>query len=188
MQAFGTDGSQFVFVQASTSISLTDFVMINSGQAVAPYQANSVTSANVVSSLAVGIGSSGLVLKQSVSFIPSGAFFWACTKGQYIPATNSGGTTGMATNSGGVQLFTTQTAGAILSQTVSTSLNVALLGLICINSLTVSIPSSIVPPAGGTQSSTGFTVGPVVNINNMRSLFITSTVAPLEQSLAIFSF
>jgi hypothetical protein len=94
----------------------------------------------------------------------------------------------MATNSGGVQLFTTQTAGAILSQTVSTSLNVALLGLICINSLTVSIPSSIVPPAGGTQSSTGFTVGPVVNINNMRSLFITSTVAPLEQSLAIFSF
>jgi hypothetical protein len=194
MQAFGSDGSQFVFVQASTSISLTDFVMINIGPAADPYQANSITTTNVTTSLAVGIGSTGLILKQSVSFIPAGSYFWACTKGQSIPATTSGGTTGLATNTGGVQLFTTSTAGAILSQTVSASLNTAIVGIICINSLTVSIPSSIIPPAGGTQSN-GFTVGPVVNINNPRPvnlIQVPATAGGLTQasagSQAVFGF
>src|SRR5271166_69456 len=64
-QAFGSDGSQFVFVQASTSISLTDFVIINQDNQAAPYQANSVTNTNVATSLAVGFGSTGLIQKQS---------------------------------------------------------------------------------------------------------------------------
>jgi len=200
MQAFGSDGSQFIFVQASTSISLTDFVILQtSGTAQSIYQANSVTTTNVTSSLVVGIASTGLVIKQSLSFIPAGAFFWACTRGQYLPATTSGGTTGMATNNGGVQLFTTSTAGAILSQTLSQSLNTAIVGIICINSLTVSIPSSLVPMAGGTQSN-GFTVGPVVNINNPRPVNLvyvalslsvttaTSTGLPSQGSQPIFSF
>lgn len=164
-QAFGSDGSAFVFVQASTSISLTDFVVINSGTNAAPYMANSVTITAVQSSLAVGLGSTGLIVSGSVSYIPAGAYFWACTKGQYIPATTSGG--GIASNTG-VQLFTTATAGVLTSVTTNQSLASAVIGIICINSLTVSIPSSIVPPAGGTKSN-GYTVGPVVNMNNVRS-------------------
>src|SRR5258706_13658105 len=58
--AFGSDGSQFIFVQASSAINLTDFVAINTGQAVAPYQANSVNTTNIFGSLLMGIGSSGL--------------------------------------------------------------------------------------------------------------------------------
>jgi hypothetical protein len=164
-QAFGSDGSQFVFVQASTSISLTDFVVINAGTVSSAYMANSVTTTNVVSSLAVGLGATGLVIKGSVSFIPAAAYFWACTKGQYVPATTSG--TVMATNTAGVILFTSSIAGTLQSITTSASLQYAFQGIICINSLTVSIPASIVPPAGGTTSN-GYTVGPVVNLNNVR--------------------
>lgn len=169
MQAIGTDGSQFIFVQASTSISLTDFVMINVGQAVAPYQANSITTTNVQSGLGVGIGSTGLVLKQSVTFIPAGAFFWACTKGQFLPATTSGGTNGLATTTNpNVLLFTGATAGVIQSVTTSQSLNANIVGIVCVNSLTVSIPASIVPAGLGGTTSNGFTVGPVVNLNLPR--------------------
>jgi len=165
MQAFGSDGSQFIFVQASTSISLTDFVAINIGQAAAPYQANSVTTTNIQSSLIVGVASTGLILKQSVSFIPAAAFFWACTKGQFIPATNSNGM--LSGSVGGVTLFSTATAGVLSSVTLSSSLVVPVAGIICINSLTVSIPSSVIPPSGGTQSN-GFAVGPIVNLNLVR--------------------
>src|SRR6266481_216616 len=77
MRAFGSDGSEFVFVQASTSISLADFVMINVAASSGPlysYMANSLTSTNVFSSLAYGIAATGNILKQSVTFIPAGAF------------------------------------------------------------------------------------------------------------------
>lgn len=181
-KALGSDGSEFIFVQASTSIGLTDFVLVNIGQGASPYQANSVTTTNVLSSLAVGIASTGLVLRQSVTFIPAGSMFWACTKGQLLPATTSGGTsTGLATNSGGVQLFTTSTAGVINSQTVSQSLNTAIVGIICVNSLTVSIPASIVPPAG--TLSNGYTVGPVVNLNNARAANLTSVTISVVVSV-----
>src|SRR5882724_856012 len=66
-RAFGSDGSEFVYVQASTSISLTDFVMLNVGSpGGGAYQANSITTTNVLSSLGVGIASTGLVVRQSV--------------------------------------------------------------------------------------------------------------------------
>lgn len=187
-RAFGSDGSEFVYVQASTSISLTDFVLIGSSlsSAAFPYQTNSITSTNVLSSLAIGIGSTGLVLKGSVSYIPAGAFFWAMTRGQYIPATTSGGTGGLAANLGGVALYTTATAGVLSSVSTSSSLAASLAGIICINSLTVSIPSSVVPAAGGTQSN-GYTVGPVVNMNLPRSVVLTSlTFGTLSQN--VFSF
>jgi hypothetical protein len=166
-QAFGSDGSQFVFVQASTSISLTDFVILNQGANVygASYMANSITTTNVASSLAIGLGSTGLVLKQSVSFIPAGAYFWALTRGQNVPA---GTSFGLASNTPGVILYTSATAGVLASVTLSSSLTTGFAGIICINSLTVSIPASIVPPAGGIQSN-GFTVGPVVNMNLPRT-------------------
>src|SRR5512134_2034615 len=77
-RAFGSDGSEFVFVQASTTINPTDFVMLNiASQAGGPYQANSITNTNVASSLAVGLASTGLVKQQSVTYIPAGAYFWA---------------------------------------------------------------------------------------------------------------
>lgn len=182
-QAFGSDGSQFVFVQASTSISLTDFVAINQGTPASPYQANSLTTTNISSSLLNGVGSSGLVVKGSVSYIPAGSYFWACTKGTYIPATTSGGTGGLATNTSGVALFTSSTAGILTSVTAS---GPAFGGIICINSLTVSIPASVVPPAGGTTSN-GYTVGPVVNINNLRTVTIVSSAVGTVAT-PIFSF
>lgn len=171
-RAFGSDGSEFVFVQASTSISLTDFVTINNGTTGGGnYMANSATATNVTSSLMVGLGSAGLVVKGTVTFIPAGAYFWALTKGQNVPATTSGGTNGLATNTSGVILFTSATAGILTS---ATGTNPALAGIICVNSLTVSIPTSVVPPAGGTTSN-GYTVGPVVNINNPRFISVFSS-------------
>ena len=184
-RAFGSDGSEFVFVTASTSISLTDFVIINAGSpGGGTYLANSITTTNVTSSLAVGIASTGLVLRQSVTYIPAGAEFWACTKGQYLPATTSAG---LATNTSGVLLFTSATAGVLTSVTTSQSLLANLAGIICINSLTVSIASSVVPPAGGTLSSTGYTVGPVVNMNSPRTV-ITWSSSIGNISLPVFSF
>lgn len=177
-KAIGSDGSEFIYVQASASISLTDFVVLNAGQqGGGPYQANSITTTNVGSSLAVGLGSTGLIVRGSVTFIPAQAYFWALTKGQFVPATTSGA--GLASNLKGVALFTTATAGVLTSVTTSQSLAAAFQGIVCINSLTVSIPSSIVPPAGGTQSSTGFTVGPVVNLNNPRPVVSVADSAGL---------
>jgi len=178
-KAFGSDGSEFVFVQASTSISLTDFVAINAGQAVAPYQANSVTSTNIWASLLIGLGSTGLVLRQSVTFIPAGAFFWACTKGQFLPATTSGtalGTGGFAAGAGNTVLYVALTGvGTGILTSVSTTLSPALGGITVLNSISVSIPTSIVPPVG-TLTSTGFTQGPVVALNNPRILGVLACV------------
>lgn len=184
-QAFGSDGSQFVFVQASTSIALTDFIVFNSGTPASPYQANSVSNTNVVASLAMGFGSAGLVLKQSVTFIPGGAYFWACTRGQYIPATTS---FGMQQTAGGVALFTSTTVGQITSITANASLAVCLAGIICVSSITLSTgtPSSIVPPAG-TLSSTGLTIGPVVNINNPRSIILNITAFAAGTSVPTYA-
>lgn len=167
-QAFGSDGSQFMFVQASTSISLTDFVVIAGGSTAGypGYLANSVTTTNVAASTAAYLGSSGLVLKQSVSFIPAGAYFWALTRGQFVPATTSGTfLTASAGNTTGLYTSANNTSGTLTSTITSTG--GAFAGIIVVNSLTVSIPASVVPPAGQTQSN-GFTVGPVVNMNNVR--------------------
>lgn len=198
-RAFGSDGTEFVFVQASGAVNLTDFVVLNvaaSGGTSLGYMANSVTTTNIQSSLAVGLASTGLVLRQSVTTIPAGAYFWALTKGQYIPATTSGGSaivqgtgTGLASNAKGCILTTSSVAGVLTSVTTSASLQAAILGIICVNSLTVSIPASIVPPAGDTKSN-GYTVGPVVNINNPRPYVSISDSAGLiaGNSLNIFSF
>lgn len=188
-RAFGSDGSEFVFVQASTSISLTDFVALNlTATSFNQYQANSITNTNVGTSLMVGFASTGLVLRQSVTFIPAGAFFWAQTKGQNIPATTSAG---LASNLNGVVLFTTATPGVISSVTTSSSLACGLAGIICVNSLTVSIAGSIIPAAG--TLSGGATVGPVVNLNLPRAyqttvIFSSTTGTASQASLPVFSF
>lgn len=186
-KGIGSDGSEFVYVQASTSISLTDFVVINTGSTGGgSYQANSVTTTNVGSSIAVGLASTGLVLRQSVTYIPAQAYFWACTKGQYLPATTSGGTGGLATNVNGVLLFTSATAGVLTSVTTSQSLLANIVGIVCINSLTISIASSIVPPVG-TLTSTGYAQGPIVNMNSPRTV-ITWSSSVGNLSLPVFTF
>lgn len=189
-QAIGSDGSAFLFVQASTSISLTDFVLIGQNTQAVPYTANSISNTNVISSLAVGMGSTGLVLRQSVTFIPAGAYFWALTRGQNVPATTSNG---LASNTSGVVLYTSATAGVLTSVTTSSSLAGGLAGIICINSVTLStgIASSIVPPAG-TLVGTGLTAGPVVNMNLPRGTLnintILASVAGTFTPVSILSF
>jgi hypothetical protein len=188
-RAFGSDGSEFVFVQASTSISLTDFVALSATGIGGGYFANSVNNTNIGSSLLIGFGSAGLVLKASVSYIPAGAYFWCMTKGQNVPATTSNG---LASNQNGVVLYTTGTSGVISSVTTSSTLACAIGGIICVNSLTVSIPTSLCPPAGGTQSN-GFTVGPVVNLNAPRSLaspvtLSSNSVAGVNNVLPVVSW
>ena len=183
-RAFGSDGSEFVFVQASTTINPSDFVTLNISANTNPYQANSVTTTNIQSSLCVGLASTGLIVNQSLTYIPAGAYFWALTKGQFIPATNSNG---LASNTGGVALFTTATAGVLTSVTTSQSLAVRLQGIICINSLTVSIPASVVPPAGRV-TSTGYTQGPVVNLNNPRPVVVPAEVSLNGPTLQVWSF
>ncbi len=187
-QAIGSDGSQFVFVQASTSISLTDFVMLASPFG-APYQANSLTTTNVQVSWGIGLGSTGLVVKQSVTFIPAGAYFWALTRGQYVPATTSGGTNGLAANNPPVVLFTSATAGIVTSITALASISAALVGIVCVSSITLSTGTgtSITPPAG-TLSATGLTLGPVVHMNNPRTIIWLVTAFAGGQSLTIGSF
>jgi hypothetical protein len=188
-RAFGSDGSEFVFVQASTSISLTDFVALSATGQSGGYYANSVTNTNIGSSLLVGFGSTGLVLKASVSYIPAGGYFWCMTKGQNIPATTSNG---LASNLNGVVLYTTGTAGVISSVTTSSTLACPIGGIICVNSLTISIATSLCPPAGGTQSN-GYTVGPVVNMNNPRSIaspvtLTSNSVAAVGNTLPVVSW
>lgn len=168
-KAIGSDGSEFLWVQASTTINLGDFIVVNAGTG-SPYQANSVTTTNVQASLNCYLASAGLVVKQSVTYIPAQAYFWACTKGQFIPAIGSGSLlTATATP---VALYTTATGGQLTSTPATTA--GAFDGFVVITSLTVSVPTSIAPPAG-VLSSTGFTVGPVVGMNNVRTVIPIST-------------
>jgi hypothetical protein len=170
-RAFGSDGSEFVWVQASTSISLSDFVVINAGNAVNPFMANSVTTTNVSGSLNIELASTGLVLKQSVSFIPAAAMFWACVKGDFIPATTSGGN--LTSSTTGQAVYTTATAGQMTSSGTASAGGFA--GITVVNSLTVSIPATVVPQAG-TLTSTGFTQGPVVSLNKVRTINIVASL------------
>lgn len=183
--AFGSDGSQFIFLQASTSISLTDFVVItayaSSGSATAnPFTANSITNTNASSSLAIGLASTGLVLKQSVSFIPSGAMFWGCTKGTFLPATTSANSTssGLATSAtgAGTLLYTTSTAGMLNTGAAATGVAAAFAGFQVITSVSTSTTQA---PFGLGQygaTSTGATFGPIVSMNNVHLVGQTTSL------------
>jgi hypothetical protein len=151
-QAFGSDGSQFIFVQASISISLTDFVVISAGNTVNPFIANSITTSNAgtaASEVNMAIGSTGLVLKQSVSFIPAGAMFWALTKGDFVPASTSANFATLAPGAA-VILYTTTSPGELSTNvSLATSVgSVAFAGFNIVSSISISIPASVVPPIG----------------------------------------
>lgn len=190
-RAFGSDGSEFIFVQASQSIALTDFVLItaqaSSGSGVAnPFTANSITTTNVSSSFAIELASAGLVLKQSVTLIPGGAMFWACTKGAFIPATTSGTLLNSTATAGAV--YTTATPGALTSSGVSASILGGFAGITVISSVTLTAGISTIPPAG-TLTGSGFTQGPVVSLNKVRTIDIVASVFNTsggQPSLSIF--
>lgn len=124
------NGSEFIFVQASTSISLGDFVAVTNA-----LQANSMTSTNILSSLGARIGMAAAVLRQSVTYIPAGAYFWAQLRGSNCSG-NSGSAVTAQLGAGNVQLFTSATAGAVTSVTTSSTLAAGLAGIECISSVT----------------------------------------------------
>lgn len=123
----GNNGSEFIFVQASTSIALGDFVAIQNG-----FQANSLNSTNVISSLGCRIGLAGATVAGSVTYIPAGAYFWCAIRGGSL----SGNAASALTAGTPVQLFTSATAGAITSVTTSSSLAAGLAGIECVSSTT----------------------------------------------------
>lgn len=169
-RAFGSDGSEFIFVQASVSIALTDFVVINAGNTANPFMANSITTTNFKGSLNIELGATGLVLAQSATLIPAGAMFWACTKGNFIPASTSGG--GLATSAiNGA--YTTATAGQLTSAGATTL--GAFAGITVINSITLTTGISTLP-AVGTLTGSGFVQGPVVSLNKVRTVTVLASV------------
>ncbi len=190
-RAFGSDGSEFIFVQASTSIGLSDFVVITAGTSPAPFLANSITTANAGTSATgvdMAIASTGLIVKQSVTVIPAGAMFWALTKGNFVPATTSGlGANGIAASTvNGVVLYTTTTAGQ-MSTTVGTASSVgsvAFGGFNVVSSISISIANSVVPPVG--TLSNGFTVGPVVSMNNPRTIIVNANALASLASAVVY--
>lgn len=123
----GSNGAEYVFVQASTSIALGDFIAINN-----VFQANSLTNTNVVQTSGARIAMASATVRQSITSIPAGAFFWAVTRG----ASQSGNAASAVTATGSVQLFTTATAGAITSVTTSSTLAAGLAGIECVSSVT----------------------------------------------------
>lgn len=178
-RAFGSDSSEFIFVQASTSISIGDFVVVNAGTTTFPFSASSITTTNAQAANTVTMGSSGLVLKQSVTFIPANAYFWCCTKGNFVQALTNNG---LGTNAPNVYLYTGATAG-VLSSTSATAAT-ALAGIVCINSLTTSIQTSIVPTIG-TLLTTGFTNGPIVSLYNVRPVQLVSNTVAAANSTTV---
>src|SRR5882672_4726893 len=143
-RAFGSDGSEFIFVQASTSISLTDFVVINAGNTVNPFMANSITTANAGTGIGttgvanMEIASTGIILKQSLSYIPAGTMFWACVKGDFIPASSSANFAGMTSSqAAGSALYTTSSPGQLsVAASIASSIgSVAFAGFNVISSI-----------------------------------------------------
>jgi predicted RecA/RadA family phage recombinase len=119
----GNQGSEFIFVQASTSITLGDFVVVTNN-----FFANSMTTTNIASTLGADIAQVGAILAQSVTFIPAGAFFWAALRGHNLPGNANDAVVAGAP----VQLFTSATAGIV----TSTSGGVGLAGIEVISSVT----------------------------------------------------
>lgn len=152
-----SNGSEYIFVQASTSIAIGDFVAVTYQN-----QANSLTSTNVVASVGARVGMAEAVVAGSVTYIPAGAYFWATVRGENCVA--SVNSTGVTTGTGAsIQLFTSATAGAVTSVTTSSTLACGLAGIECVASATVTTSGGIfnltwprtilvVSSAGGTLS------------------------------------
>jgi hypothetical protein len=112
-EVIGNNGSQWIFCQASTSITANDWVAITGAG-----QANSMTSTNIAASGGVRIGVSPVTAL-------AGNYFWAA-----INSTKMTAQLGAASNQG-VLLYATAVAGVVSS--VSTS-GPAILGIVVVTS------------------------------------------------------
>lgn len=111
------NGGEFVFVQASASITGNDFVAITLA-----FQANSMTSTNAqTAGMTIGVAPTTTV------GVLAGQFFWAQTRGKAVVA-NLG-----SASATGVILYTTAVAGVLSSVTGSNS-SIAIGGVICVAS------------------------------------------------------
>lgn len=186
-RAFGSDGSEFIFVQASTTINFTDFVLITSGASsntnpgLNPFTANSITSTNAFSSLAIEIGSAALIVKGSITNIPAGAYFWACTKGNFLSANTSGNNL-LGTLTPQVTMWTTATSGILTNNVAAATTLVAFAGFTVVSSITITVPLSIAPPSG--VLTNGYALGPIVSMNKVRTivqaLSLTGSVSQVQ--------
>ncbi len=114
-EVIGLSGAQYVFVQASTSISANDFVAITGS-----HTANSLTSVNIVSSLGGRIGVAPGSPVVTSTGIAAGTYFWAQINGTGVSANAIAASTASAT-----QLYTSLTAGILASVTSTSSQIVA---------------------------------------------------------------
>ncbi len=108
-ETVGSNGSQYLFVQASTSVSANDFVAITGAN-----QANSLTNTNIAATGGVRLGiAPGSPVVTSLG-IAAGTYFWAALNGSQL---NGNGVAASTTSN--VQLYSSAVAGAISSVTGS---------------------------------------------------------------------
>lgn len=109
-EILANNGAEFVFVQASTSIALGDFVAITNTNT-----ANSLSDTNVDSSLGSRLGMACTPVRGSVTLIPAGAFFWAQIRGNNCTTTAFQVSPAGTLQAAPVALYTSATAGTISS-------------------------------------------------------------------------
>ncbi len=114
-EVIGVNGAQYVFVQASTSISAYDFVAITG-----THTANSLTSVNLVAAAGGRIGVAPGSPVVTSTGIAAGTYFWAQLNGTGVLANAIAASTASAT-----QLYTSLTAGILASVTSTSSQIVA---------------------------------------------------------------
>lgn len=123
-EVIGLNGAQYLFVQASASISANDFVAITGAN-----QANSLTNTNAVAAGGVRIGVAPGAPVVTSTGIAAASYFWAALNGSALSANGVA-----ASTTSNVQLYTTAVAGAVASVTGSSG--VALGGVIMTASAT----------------------------------------------------
>lgn len=112
----GPFGAEWVFVQASTSISPNDFVAIKGS-----YQANSLSNTTVAATGGVSIGVAPGATTAGGGTSPSmlaGTYFWAQIRGSQVA-----GNAVAASTTSNVSLFTTAVAGVVASVTGSSGIS-----------------------------------------------------------------
>jgi len=105
----GFFGAEYIFVQASTSISANDFLAITGAN-----QANSLTNTNVAASGGVRIGVAPGAPVVTSTGIAAQSYFWAALNGATLP-----GNAIAASTTSNVELYTTAVAGVVSSVTGS---------------------------------------------------------------------
>lgn len=105
----GFFGAEYIFVQASTSISANDFIAITGAN-----QANSLTNTNVEATGGVRIGVAPGAPVVTSTGIAAQAYFWAALNGSQLAANGVA-----ASTTSNVQLYTTAVAGVVSSVTGS---------------------------------------------------------------------